>query len=182
MELQQLIEIVGSGDFRHHTRHDNLSVLWLCGRVRTLFVVSLCCQSTSSPSVILCSSRADLPACRCFLRCCHCNQVFRCLNQVSDTIHLFPSCTIELNGFTSSYLIIIKSLMPSVVAALYHDLTSPDTNPPDWALSSHVWITIIMVILFPLSFLRKLDNLRHTSYVALFSVGTSKYTTSFLGG
>lgn len=71
----------------------------------------------------------------------------------------------------NSYLIIVKSLMPNVVAALYHDLTSPDTNPPDWALSGRVWICILMVILVPLSFLRKLDSLRHTSYVALFSVG-----------
>lgn len=70
-----------------------------------------------------------------------------------------------------SYLIIVKSLMPNVVAALYHDLTSPDTNPPDWALSGRNWITILMVVLVPLAFLRKLDSLRHTSYIALFSVG-----------
>ena len=70
-----------------------------------------------------------------------------------------------------SYLIIVKSLMPNVVSALYHDLTSPDTNPPDWALSGQNWITILMVILVPLAFLRRLDSLRHTSYVALFSVG-----------
>lgn len=72
---------------------------------------------------------------------------------------------------TNSYLIIIKSLMPNVVAALYYDLTSPDTNPPAWALSGHIWITIIMLFLIPLTFLRKLDSLRHTSYIALFSVG-----------
>ena len=61
--------------------------------------------------------------------------------------------------------------MPNVVAALYHDLTSPDVNPPDWALSGHNWLLILAFILVPLSFLRKLDSLRHTSYVALFSVG-----------
>ena len=71
----------------------------------------------------------------------------------------------------TSYLIIVKTLMPNVVAALYHDLTSPDTNPPDWALSGRVWISLLMLILVPLCFLRKLDSLRHTSYVALFSVG-----------
>ena len=70
-----------------------------------------------------------------------------------------------------SYLIIVKSLMPNVVAALYHDLTDADTNPPEWALSGHVWISLLMLILVPLSFLRKLDSLRHTSYIALFSVG-----------
>lgn len=72
---------------------------------------------------------------------------------------------------TPSYLIIIKSLMPNVVLSLYHDLTSPDTQPPEWAVSGRVWISLFMAILIPLCFLRKLDSLRHTSYVALFSVG-----------
>jgi len=60
--------------------------------------------------------------------------------------------------------------MPNVVASLYHDLTSQSTNPPEWALSSSNWLTLFMLVLVPLSFLRKLDSLRHTSYVALFSV------------
>jgi amino acid permease len=71
----------------------------------------------------------------------------------------------------NSYLIILKSLIPSVIASLYHDLTSPDTNPPEWALSGRMWISFLMVILVPLSFLRRLDSLRHTSYIALFSCG-----------
>lgn len=61
--------------------------------------------------------------------------------------------------------------MPNVVAALYHDLTSADTNPPDWALDGRIWISLMAFVLVPLSFLRKLDSLRHTSYIALFSVG-----------
>lgn len=61
--------------------------------------------------------------------------------------------------------------MPNVVAALYHDLTSPETQPPAWALSGHYWLLFIMVPLVPLTFLRRLDSLRHTSYIALFSVG-----------
>ncbi|KAF8555998.1 vacuolar amino acid transporter 5 [Imleria badia] len=77
---------------------------------------------------------------------------------------------IKCFGVSVSYLIIIKSLMPNVVASIFHDLTSPDTNPPEWALSGHVWITLIMLLLGPLSFLRKLDSLRYTSYVAIFSV------------
>ncbi|KAI0078695.1 vacuolar amino acid transporter 5 [Panus rudis PR-1116 ss-1] len=77
---------------------------------------------------------------------------------------------IKCFGVSISYLIIVKSLMPNVVSALYHDLTSPDTNPPAWALSGRNWISILMIVLFPLSFLRKLDSLRHTSYIALFSV------------
>lgn len=71
-----------------------------------------------------------------------------------------------------SYLIIIKSLMPNVVAAIHHDIASPDTRLPDWALSGRVWICLVMLILMPLSFLRHLDSLRHTSFVALFAVGT----------
>lgn len=70
-----------------------------------------------------------------------------------------------------SYLIIIKSLLPNVVASLYHDLASPDTNPPAWALSGHVWTSLVMIVLVPLSYLRRLDSLRHTSYIALFSCG-----------
>lgn len=77
---------------------------------------------------------------------------------------------IKCFGVSISYLIIVKSLMPNVVAALYHDLTSPDVNPPEWALSGRNWICILMLILVPLSFLRDLHSLRHTSYVALFSV------------
>lgn len=61
--------------------------------------------------------------------------------------------------------------MPNVVLSLYHDLTGPTTNPPEWALSGRNWITIFMLVLVPLCFLKKLNSLRHTSYVALFSVG-----------
>lgn len=61
--------------------------------------------------------------------------------------------------------------MPNVVSSLYHDLTGPDVNPPAWMLSGQNWITLIMIPLIPLAFMRKLDSLRHTSYVALFSVG-----------
>ncbi|EMD39143.1 hypothetical protein CERSUDRAFT_134012 [Gelatoporia subvermispora B] len=75
---------------------------------------------------------------------------------------------IKCFGVSISYLIIIKTLMPNVVSALYHDLSSRD--PPAWALSGSNWITILILVLFPLSFLRKLDSFRHTSYIALFSV------------
>lgn len=73
-------------------------------------------------------------------------------------------------GVSVSYLIIIKSLMPNVVESLYHDLTSPKTNPPAWALSGRNWITIVMFILVPLASFRQLDSLRHASYIVLFSV------------
>jgi len=70
-----------------------------------------------------------------------------------------------------SYLIIIKGLMPNVVEAIYHDLTSSDTNPPEWALDERNWLFVFMIILVPFSFLRHINSLRHTSYIALFSVG-----------
>ncbi|KAF9454254.1 AAAP amino acid transporter, partial [Macrolepiota fuliginosa MF-IS2] len=77
---------------------------------------------------------------------------------------------IKCFGVSISYLIIIKGLMPNVVASLYHDLTSDTTNPPAWALDGGNWITIFMIVLVPLCFLRHIDSLRHTSYIALFSV------------
>ncbi|KAJ7574441.1 transmembrane amino acid transporter protein-domain-containing protein [Mycena floridula] len=73
-------------------------------------------------------------------------------------------------GVSISYLIILKRLMPNVVASLYHDLTSPSTNPPAWALSERIWLCIFMAFLVPLAFLRRIHSLRHTSYVALVSV------------
>ncbi|KAF9047146.1 hypothetical protein BDZ89DRAFT_978893 [Hymenopellis radicata] len=73
-------------------------------------------------------------------------------------------------GVSISYLIIIKGLMPNVVASLYHDIL-PGTPVPGWALSGRNWITLFMIPLVPLAFLRHLHSLRHTSYIALFSVG-----------
>ncbi|KAK0489023.1 vacuolar amino acid transporter 5 [Armillaria novae-zelandiae] len=73
-------------------------------------------------------------------------------------------------GVSISYLIIIKGLMPNVVASLYHDLVAPDAPIPVWALSGQNWIILFSVILVPLAFLKHLHSLRHTSYVALFSV------------
>ncbi|KAL1667106.1 transmembrane amino acid transporter protein-domain-containing protein [Schizophyllum commune] len=75
---------------------------------------------------------------------------------------------IKCFGVSVSYLIIVKGLMPKVVASLYHDIS--DTEPPLWALSGRNWITLFMIVLVPLAFLRHLDSLRHTSYIALFSV------------
>ena len=81
--------------------------------------------------------------------------------------------TLTRRVFTS-YLIIIKSLMPNVVASIFHDLASPETNPPEWALSGRNWIILFMLLLAPLSFLRKIDSLRYASYVAIFSIGGSR--------
>ncbi|KIM90493.1 hypothetical protein PILCRDRAFT_185179 [Piloderma croceum F 1598] len=88
----------------------------------------------------------------------------------SAAVFFDAAIAIKCFGVSVSYLIIIKGLMPNVVASLYHDLTSPDTNPPDFAVSGQFWITLFMLVLVPLAFLRRLDSLRHTSYIALFSV------------
>ncbi|PPQ63803.1 hypothetical protein CVT24_009798, partial [Panaeolus cyanescens] len=80
---------------------------------------------------------------------------------------------IKCFGVSISYLIIIKGLMPSVVSSLYHVLTPSTTNPPAWSLNGNNWITMFMLVLVPLCFLRHLHSLRHTSYIAMFSVGKS---------
>jgi amino acid permease len=98
----------------------------------------------------------------------------------SAAVFFDAAIAIKCFGVSVSYLIIIKGLMPNVVASLYHDLTSPDTNPPDWAMSGQFWITLFMLILVPLAFLRQLNSLRHTSYVALFSVGKWMTFDSYL--
>jgi amino acid permease len=80
--------------------------------------------------------------------------------------------TVRVDPLHLSYLIIIKGLMPNVVAAIHHDIASPDTRLPDWTLSSRVWICLIMLILAPFAFLRRLNSLRHTSFIAIFAIGT----------
>ncbi|KAG8880103.1 hypothetical protein FRB97_001089 [Tulasnella sp. 331] len=76
---------------------------------------------------------------------------------------------IKCFGVSISYLIIIKGLAPSVLKSLFH-VMSPSTELPDWSLDGRVWVTIFMFILAPLCFLRRLDSLRHTSYIAVVSV------------
>ncbi|KAI0031439.1 vacuolar amino acid transporter 5 [Vararia minispora EC-137] len=74
-----------------------------------------------------------------------------------------------------SFLIILKSLVPSVVASLYHDL-APERSPPEWAIDGRLWLTLLMIVLVPLCFMRHLHSLRHMSYVSLFSVGAEDVT------
>ncbi|KAI0031435.1 transmembrane amino acid transporter protein-domain-containing protein [Vararia minispora EC-137] len=76
---------------------------------------------------------------------------------------------IKCFGVSISYLIIIKSLVPSVVASLYHDL-APGRSPPEWAINGRIWLLLLIIVLVPLCFMRHLHSLRHTSYIALFSV------------
>jgi len=75
---------------------------------------------------------------------------------------------IKCFGVSISYLIIIKGLMPAATRAVWHAMSWGDI--PGWLGNGRFWIILFMGLLIPLCFMRKLDNLRHTSYVALFSV------------
>ncbi|KAF9525338.1 transmembrane amino acid transporter protein-domain-containing protein [Crepidotus variabilis] len=109
----------------------------------------------------------------CATKTSHRRASFHAVSQLTfpgAAIFFDAAIAVKCFGVSISYLIIIKALMPNVVASIFHDLTSPDTNPPDWALNGRVWLMLFMLILAPLSFLRHLNNLRHTSYIALFSI------------
>lgn len=70
-------------------------------------------------------------------------------------------------GVGVSYLIIIGDLMPKI--ALSFSETIAETHP--YFVQRDFWITAFMLLVIPLSFLRKLDSLKYTSIVALFSIG-----------
>ncbi|EJD41182.1 hypothetical protein AURDEDRAFT_106346 [Auricularia subglabra TFB-10046 SS5] len=108
---------------------------------------------------------------RCATRTAHRRASFFAVAQLTyprAAVFFDAAIAIKCFGVSISYLIIIKGLMPNVVQSLFHVLSPHD--PPTWALDGRIWITIFMGVLIPLCFLRKLDSLRHTSYVALFSV------------
>ena len=80
---------------------------------------------------------------------------------------LFIDLAIALKcfGVSVSYLIVVGDLMPSAISTLFH---IPLGSSP-W-VHRRLWITLFTIGLAPLTFLRKLDNLRFTSYVAMGSV------------
>ncbi|KAI5796285.1 transmembrane amino acid transporter protein-domain-containing protein [Peziza echinospora] len=71
---------------------------------------------------------------------------------------------IKCFGVGVSYLIIIGNLMPLVVRGLLTDASGV-------LLERQFWITAFMIIVIPLSFLRRLDSLKYTSFIALVSIG-----------
>lgn len=73
---------------------------------------------------------------------------------------------IKCFGVGVSYMIIIGDLMPGVMEGI----TSHASQFP-YLLSRHFWITAFMLLVIPLSFLRRLDSLKYTSIVALVSIG-----------
>lgn len=70
-------------------------------------------------------------------------------------------------GVAVSYLIIIGDLMPGVVQGF----TTTDREVVPFLIDRHFWITGFMLVVIPLSFLRRLDSLKYTSVIALISIG-----------
>ena len=178
---------VGDGFSRNHPDSIDLCHVWFRCCLWSLPSLSLRRLRSTSESVILRNCTTHVPERSSLLRRSYRYQMFRCLDKVSwDELLIIYTIWLWCGGWRLlvwpfflffyalpwvSYLIITKSLMPNVVSSIYHNLTSPDTNPPEWALNGRIWISLFMLILVPLCFLRRLDSLRHASYVALFSVG-----------
>ncbi|KAG2018930.1 hypothetical protein GB937_005568 [Aspergillus fischeri] len=73
---------------------------------------------------------------------------------------------IKCFGVGVSYLIIIGDLMPGVVQGFV------GTTPAyEFLVDRHFWVTAFMLIVIPLSYLRRLDSLKYTSIAALVSMG-----------
>ena len=73
---------------------------------------------------------------------------------------------IKCFGVAVSYMIIIGDLMPGVIEGF-------DSRAADipYLVNRHFWITIFMLVILPLAFLRRLDSLKYTSIVALLAIG-----------
>ena len=69
-------------------------------------------------------------------------------------------------GVGVSYLIIIGDLMPGVVRGF-----ASEEGLPPYLIDRHFWVTAFMLVVIPLSYLRRLDSLKYTSVVALISIG-----------
>ncbi|KAL8992818.1 MAG: hypothetical protein Q9169_006819 [Polycauliona sp. 2 TL-2023] len=72
---------------------------------------------------------------------------------------------IKCFGVGVSYLIIIGDLMPGVVEGFSENAASVS-----FLVDRHFWVTGFMLIIIPLSFLRRLDSLKYTSVIALISI------------
>lgn len=73
---------------------------------------------------------------------------------------------IKCFGVGVSYLIIIGDLMPGVVLGF-----ADESTLVPFLVDRRFWITAFMLIVIPLSFLRRLDSLKYTSVIALISIG-----------
>ena len=73
---------------------------------------------------------------------------------------------IKCFGVGVSYLIIIGDLTPPIMMAFF-----PGAERYAFLVNRNFWITLFMLVIVPLSFLRRLDSLKYTSVIALFAVG-----------
>jgi amino acid permease len=73
---------------------------------------------------------------------------------------------IKCFGVGVSYMIIIGDLMPGVAYGLDHR-----AQHVPFLMDRNFWITAFMLVIIPLSFLRRLDSLKYTSVIALVSIG-----------
>jgi amino acid permease len=81
---------------------------------------------------------------------------------------LFDSAiAIKCFGVAVSYLIIIGDLMPQVISA---SLGNKFVNENTIFMDRRFWITVFMLVIIPLASLKRLDSLRHTSFIALVAV------------
>ncbi|KAK6203290.1 vacuolar amino acid transporter [Scheffersomyces amazonensis] len=72
--------------------------------------------------------------------------------------------SIKCFGVGVSYLVVIGDLMPKIMESI-------NIPSESWFMERNLWITIFMIVLvIPLSYLKKLDSLKYTSVVALFSI------------
>ncbi|KAI1432482.1 transmembrane amino acid transporter protein-domain-containing protein [Xylaria sp. CBS 124048] len=73
---------------------------------------------------------------------------------------------IKCFGVGVSYMIIIGDLMPGVIEGFDGRAVSIP-----YLMDRNFWITVFMLFIIPLSFLRRLDSLKYTSIVALVAIG-----------
>ncbi|KAG4108606.1 hypothetical protein H8356DRAFT_1616915 [Neocallimastix lanati (nom. inval.)] len=73
--------------------------------------------------------------------------------------------SIKCFGVSVSYLIIVGDLMPIVTIGLF-----PSIPFNSILLTREFWITIAVITIIPLAFMRKLDSMRHTSFISLLAV------------
>ncbi|ORX82679.1 hypothetical protein BCR32DRAFT_267463 [Anaeromyces robustus] len=73
--------------------------------------------------------------------------------------------SIKCFGVSVSYLIIVGDLMPMVTLGLF-----PNTPINSVLLTREFWITVAILVVIPLAFMRKLDSMRHTSFISLLAI------------
>ncbi|KDE05490.1 hypothetical protein MVLG_04178 [Microbotryum lychnidis-dioicae p1A1 Lamole] len=131
-----------------------LTVIWcgLCAALGLYFLSRSAAQAPHRAASFAALSRLTFPK----------------LGRVFD-LAIFLKCF----GVSISYLIVIGGLMPRVVYSFW-------SSSPDWLLDRRLWILLAMSMLCPLAFLRKLDSLKFTSYIALCAVANLVFVVIYM--